>query len=343
VRNAINAELKSEAQFDEEWYLTAYPDVAKAVKGGLQKSGRAHYFEHGFKEARRPVPPPERYYLSLCAIVRDEGPYLLEWIAFHWAVGVEHFYIYDNESKDGTSALLGDLQQLGMLTRISWPNSAQAVQESGIGPQVPAYNDFLRFSYETRWVGFIDLDEFVVPMGDVDLRDWLIRCTQKAVGINWRMFGSSGLSRYDDRLVIERFTHRAPDDFPPNRHIKTFAIARDIERANCHISYLKHGEVVDIQGDPIDPTQNGIHDRCIAGGLQINHYFTRSNEEWSAKRSRGRATKATNDKEKYRSDDEFTFYDRNDIRDESALRYVDETRKNMAAIQQLIGPIRRRG
>jgi hypothetical protein len=336
VRSAINAELKSDALFDEEWYLTAYPDVAKAVKTGGQISGRAHYLEYGYKEARCPIPPPQRYLLSLCAIVRNEGPYLLEWIAFHWAVGVEHFYIYDNESKDGTSNLLDHLHRLGLVTRISWPDDAKEVIESGIGPQVPAYNDFLRYSYETKWVGFVDLDEFVVPIGSVDLRTWFQRSNQKAVGINWRMFGSSGLLHYEDRLVIERFTRRAQDDFPPNRHIKTFAVAREIERANCHISHLKHGDVVDVQGVRVDPALNGVHERCVNGDLQINHYFTRSKEEWTSKRNRGRATKATTDMEKFRSPTEFAFYDRNEVTDTSALRFAEETRKNMAAIRQLI-------
>jgi hypothetical protein len=222
------------------------------------------------------------------------------------------------------------------VTRISWPDNAPAVLESGVGPQVPAYNDFLRFSYETRWVGFIDLDEFVVPKGMLDLRAWLKRCNHTAVGINWRMFGSSGLAHYDDRMVIERFTTRAADDFPPNRHIKTFAIAREIERVNCHISYPKRGDVVDVNGGRIDPTLNGIHTQCTAGELQINHYFTRSKEEWISKRNRGRATKSNTDREKYRSNEEFDYYDRNELKDESALRFAGETSRNMAAIRQLM-------
>lgn len=31
-------------------------------------------------------------YLAVCAIFRDEAPYLAEWIEFHRLVGVEHFY-----------------------------------------------------------------------------------------------------------------------------------------------------------------------------------------------------------------------------------------------------------
>ena len=45
------------------------------------------------------APPPRRetpHYLAICAIYRDEAPYLREWIEFHRLVGVEHFFLYDN-------------------------------------------------------------------------------------------------------------------------------------------------------------------------------------------------------------------------------------------------------
>ncbi len=44
-------------EFDEEWYLSRYPDVARAVSAGLGRSGLQHYLIHGRKEGRLPVPP----------------------------------------------------------------------------------------------------------------------------------------------------------------------------------------------------------------------------------------------------------------------------------------------
>lgn len=37
-------------------------------------------------------------YLSICAIFKDEAPYLPEWIEFHRSVGVERFFLYDNSA-----------------------------------------------------------------------------------------------------------------------------------------------------------------------------------------------------------------------------------------------------
>ena len=39
-----------------------------------------------------------KYKTIICAILKDETPYLEEWIKHHLAIGVEHFVLYDNNS-----------------------------------------------------------------------------------------------------------------------------------------------------------------------------------------------------------------------------------------------------
>jgi acetyltransferase-like isoleucine patch superfamily enzyme len=46
----------SETDFDEEWYLSRYPDVAAAVEAGKFVSGAAHYEQNGRDEGRSPIP-----------------------------------------------------------------------------------------------------------------------------------------------------------------------------------------------------------------------------------------------------------------------------------------------
>ena len=38
-----------------------------------------------------------KYYLSVCAIAKNEGPYFKEWIEWHRKQGVEKFYIYEGD------------------------------------------------------------------------------------------------------------------------------------------------------------------------------------------------------------------------------------------------------
>ena len=62
--------------------------------------------------------------IVICAIVRDEVRYLLEWIAFHLVAGVDGFLIYDNDSKDGTTDLLTALKVHYPIEVVAWPTAA---------------------------------------------------------------------------------------------------------------------------------------------------------------------------------------------------------------------------
>lgn len=39
---------------------------------------------------------------AVCAIVRNEARYMVEWVAYYAAIGVDAFIIYDNGSTDDT-------------------------------------------------------------------------------------------------------------------------------------------------------------------------------------------------------------------------------------------------
>jgi hypothetical protein len=278
-----------------------------------------------------------KYTLSICAIVRNEARYILEWIAYHRAIGADHFFIYDNQSTDNTTDILIRLEHAGLVTLIPWPDSTPAVVASGLGPQVPAYNDFLRFREETEWVAYIDVDEFIVLKAAENVKDWLLAYSDcAAVGVNWRLFGSCGHADYADGLVIERFTRRAPVDFTPNRHVKTFARTSLVKAANCHISYMQDMPVVDIFRRPINPANNGLHDEVCDGAIQLNHYFTRSRGEWELKRARGRATRPGEDDQKFRNQRDFELHDRNDEEDLSGLRFRDRTVCNLSLLSDII-------
>jgi hypothetical protein len=43
--------------FDEQWYLSTYPDIAEAVRQGEFPSGRDHYRDFGYFEGRLPFKP----------------------------------------------------------------------------------------------------------------------------------------------------------------------------------------------------------------------------------------------------------------------------------------------
>ena len=46
------------------------------------------------------------YDLAVVAIFKDEGKYLKEWLDYHLLAGVEHFYLYNNDSSDDYQEVL---------------------------------------------------------------------------------------------------------------------------------------------------------------------------------------------------------------------------------------------
>ena len=60
-------------EVDEEWYLKAYEDIAKAIREGIIKSAQHHFVEDGYFEGRLPFPMKvdERWYMNQYPDVAD--------------------------------------------------------------------------------------------------------------------------------------------------------------------------------------------------------------------------------------------------------------------------------
>ena len=133
------------------------------------------------------------YYLSIVACAKNEARYLEEWIDFHRVVGCSHFYIYNNGSSDGTGDILGHYENKGIVTQIPWPDFVPWAALLGCTCQVPAYAHALSaFGALSRWMMFIDLDEFVFPAEGDDLkRNWRPSRTCRP----WRCHGTCSVHR----------------------------------------------------------------------------------------------------------------------------------------------------
>jgi hypothetical protein len=277
---------------------------------------------------RRPWLGAKASDVVVVGIAKNEADYLLEWIAYHRLIGVDHFVIYDNDSTDGSAAMLSALARHGIVTVVPWPSVDEYAGFAGqrIGPQIPAYShglDHVRAAKRWRWVGVLDLDEFVIIEPAQTLSDFLKPyATQGAVGLNWRMFGSSHLQARRPGLMIKNLTWRASDDFTVHRHVKSFALIEAVKQLGIHIPEMLPGyELVDTSGERIDPVAGGLHDRIVFGGAWINHYFTKTVAEAESKRLRGKADYHPSDPARIRRPDEFTWSDRNEVQDLTILRW----------------------
>jgi hypothetical protein len=140
--------------------------------------------------------------------VRNEGAFLIEWLAHHRACGFTDFLVFSNDCDDGTEVMLDRLQTMGWLTHIRNDGPHEE------GPQWAALKaaDRHPVMQGADWVLFFDIDEFVnVHVGDRTVGALLAALPEAdAVTLTWRMFGNAGVVNYADRPVTETFTKAAP-------------------------------------------------------------------------------------------------------------------------------------
>jgi hypothetical protein len=221
-----------------------------------------------------------RFYLTVCAIVKDESPYLEEWIEYHRLLGVEHFYLYDNDSLIPVSETLCRQISDGYVS---------VKQVHGREQQLGTYNIHSReHRGEAVWTAFLDVDEFITPRWMNDLPE-LLREFEAFGGlvINWQVFGGGGHATRPDDMTIASYSRRLPIDHAVNHHVKTIARLEDIRFwPNPHRPVMSNGVF------PVNEAGIGIVGPFAPPStqrVQINHYYTRSAAEWSSKVSRGRA------------------------------------------------------
>jgi len=254
------------------------------------------------------------HYLTLVAIAKDETRNLREWLVYHTLLGVEAFIIYDNESSTPIRETLAPYLHNGFLTVVDTP---------GQNMQYPSYNHALReFGPTTRWMGFIDLDEFIVPQATDDLRHLLTDYeAHAALAMNWVTYGSGGHNKRPHGLVIENYTQRLPLNDPMNFHIKSIvkpACTREVLSPH-HFAYAPGCSAVNPDRLPIAAF---FSPPCI-DTVRVNHYYYRSQEEFEEKIRRGRAD--TNAPELRRSIETFNRqFEAEQQEDLSAHKYLEK-------------------
>ncbi|CUW09022.1 glycosyltransferase family 92 protein [Leuconostoc gasicomitatum] len=264
-----------------------------------------------------------QYEIGLAVIVKNEALYILEWIEYHKLIGVGKFYIFDNDSNDDLDSLLAGYIKNGLV---------ELIKVHGQGKQLEAYNAAIQKSKNSvRWLGVIDADEFIQVMNGKSLSDFLRTYKNVGILIGWMIFGSSGNQHFENRMVIERFTHRANNDFIADYKM-IFNPRKALRFVNPHYTQML-GRVVDERRQNIYsyPYISNIEAQPSSKEIiRVNHYYTKSLDEFFEKSNRGYADLPDSQGiRKKRSIHDFTEHDRNEITDESMLKYVSKVRENI--------------
>lgn len=257
--------------------------------------------------------------LSVCAILKNEAPYLIEWLEFHKIVGVERFYLYDNNSTDNPLDVVRPYIRSGEVVWKEWKLKPGQLQ---------AYEHCIKsYTNESEWIAFIDLDEFLFSTEKDDLKDVLAEYVDvPAVAVNWLVFGSSGHKTRPEGLQVENFTKRGEANWEINKHIKSIVRPLEPIRPTTPHSFIYLNNQVAVTENK-EPVEGPWSATVSVKKLRINHYTTRSLQESKEKMLRGIADVVVPRPWMFDSTD------RNEVEDLTIQRFVPKLRQAVDSVK----------
>jgi hypothetical protein len=265
------------------------------------------------------------YYLSAAAMFRQENSWLSEWIQYHTAVGIEHFWLFSHEDDPTVSdKILTPYVESGIVETIHIASHDTLCRISQSDIQVYVLKEAIRLALgKTYWLALIDIDEFLLPRQDDNLRTVMQEYEDfSSLIVNWRIFGSNGFIKRPS-TQINHLLRRAKDKYWFNKYVKSLVRPETIDLnlmtkyANISLPHMfvpKTGKIVNEQFEHI-PTAE-FRQNFIGEKLVINHYALRSFQDfWEVKVPRGRFYNIEICPQKY-----WDNYDRNEIFDDEISR-----------------------
>ena len=288
--------------------------------------------------------------ITAVTCVKNEGPFLLEWIAFHRVLGVTDFLFYSNDCTDGTDRLLDALADRGLVRHLANPAEGRNYQMEAL--KAARHEDIVA---DADWVWIADVDEFLnIHVGDHTIPAMIEACgNPQTISVTFQFFANDAIETFEDRPVIEQFTKsHNPDVWCGQIAIEVKSLVRSdfpLQYFGAHRPFFKGSlpprkrpSWTDGSGRPVERkfllAENPRRIRKFpARGARdfatLNHYALRSLDSYLVKNDRGDVNR------EHRAFDDTYWRERNDPawEDTSILRYLPALKKEMARLKRLKG------
>ena len=287
--------------------------------------------------------------VTAVSMMKDEGAYVIEWVAHHLAVGFSDLVVYTNDCSDGTDDMLIRLEELGLC------HHRRNDIPAGIRPQPSALNyaQAEPVVQHSDWVMVFDADEFLsIRYGNGTLDDLIAAAVEQGANgivVTWRIFGSGGVVDWSRAPVTEQYLWAAPQTWNKGWGVKTlFTFDADHWKLGIHRPKMKtkwHQTEFPDQVKWLNGSGREMEDYFKFRGwrsitrtvgydwVQLNHYAVKSVDSYAIRKMRGNVN---NKADKYNSD-YWSLQDRNEIRDDTMLRYTES--RNLIIDQLLQDPV----
>lgn len=279
----------------------------------------------------------------LVACMRNEGLFLVEWLAYHLLLGFDHIVVCTNNCTDGSDALLTRLQELGYVTHIDHDPAP------GVSPQHNAMRLTIAHpvAQECEWMMHIDADEFV----NIDAENGHIGDVIQAVGpadviaFLWQPYGNAGLTEWEGGSVLQTFTKAQSAPLRRTVHHKSIWKIAKFGRAIDHMPkdplvddfVVKNTAGEEVSGrmirHPIKCRYKMPLQQLTYKNARLNHYALKSDDLLLMKNDRGDGH-GLEHQNYYLNSQYYRKYNRNEIDDTSILSRWDDVAKKMAEIRE---------
>ena len=144
---------------------------------------------------------PNGTHTAIVTTMKNEGPFILEWIAYHQAIGVKDFWVYTNDCSDGTDTMFDLLQAKGILQHRQNPYKKMKLKPQHAALRAAENEPIVQHA---DWLICMDVDEFInIKVGNGQLKELyqavgdanLISCT-------WRLFGNSNMHGFSEDPIL---------------------------------------------------------------------------------------------------------------------------------------------
>ena len=289
--------------------------------------------------------------ITAVTCVKNEGPFLLEWMAFNRLLGVTDHLFYSNDCTDGTDRLLDALAAsghpaIGRVHHLPNPAEGRNYQMEALknARQQPCVQD-------ADWVWVADVDEFLnIHVGDHTIAALIAACGDpQAISVPFQFFANDGVLDFVDRPVIAQFTRsHDPDIWNAETAIEVKSLVRrdfPLQYYGAHRPFFRKGLPeakrpvwTDGSGRPV-PDKFRLADtprrirKFPAHGARrfatLNHYALRSLDSYLVKNDRGDVNRDG------RVFDDTYWRERNDPawQDRSILRHLPALEAALAALK----------
>jgi hypothetical protein len=233
---------------------------------------------------------------TVITTMKNEGAFLLEWVAHHKAMGFDSIVICTNDCADVTRTMALRLAEMSLVRHHAtqaW--AATSIQRSAL-KQVRRYPEVT----EAEWLYVCDADEFlVVKIGDGSARALVAAASPgvEVIPVPWRIFGPGGQRDYREGRITTQFARARAVPHPmvlaPVYPKSLFRGLENLHRIGVHQPVARPDlgrELIREMpgGVPMTVQRHPMFVQADYRFAQVNHYCLRSRDSFLVKRDRGR-------------------------------------------------------